>query len=288
MRRVRNWGPSREDLEALAREHLPEDVAVKWINLLRPAVHLAAAVKGETVVGQLGGLPRFPVGVEWPCWDDFGPLRFVASVDCARLPVAALDIPLPDAGTLLFFHFRSGEAFGPMINSSDPWTRGARVVHVPPGAPTVMLEVVKPYPIVPLCGRLIATQPGWWHPMMPGVFLAPGEDPDALGDHPILDEDFAMLVDDVSLGVSHQIGGYANPVQGPVEELITGGLLPGVAREDPRRIAEASRWRLLAQLGSDLDADMDWGDSGSLFWMMRPEDLAAQRFDATAFTWECG
>jgi uncharacterized protein YwqG len=33
---------------------------------------------------------------------------------------------------------------------------------------------------------------------------------------------------------------------------------------------------------------MDWGDAGSLYWMIRPEDLTARRFDAAGFTWQCG
>lgn len=286
---MRNWGLSRDAMESLAREHLPEDVAITWINLLRPAVQLAAAADGETVVGQLGGSPRFPVGVSWPSWEDFGPLRFLASVDCARLPVSALDIALPDAGTLLFFRFDGSETNGPILTGSEPLTRGTRVVHVAPGTPTTesaMPDGVKPYPTVSLTARLIATQLGWRHPLTPQVFLAPGEDQEALAEHPILDEDFAMELDDLSLGVAHQLGGYANSVQGPIEEAITQGLLPGVPWTDPRRIAEASRWVLLAQLGSDLDADMDWGGGGTLFWMIRPEDLAARRFDAVAFTGE--
>lgn len=29
---------------------------------------------------------------------------------------------------------------------------------------------------------------------------------------------------------------------------------------------------------------MMWGDVGTLYWMIRPEDLAAQRFDKALFT----
>lgn len=288
---MRNWGPSREDLEVLARDHLPEDVANTWIDLLRPALQLAAAADGETVVGQLGGRPQFPVDAQWPTWEDFGPLRFVLSVDCAQLPANTLDIAFPDAGTLLFFHFDGRETNGPILPWSEPSTRGVRVVHVPPGTPTTdaaMPRECEPYPTVPLTARPIATQPGWQHPMMPQVFLAPGEDAESLADHPILEDEFAMELDDLSLGVWHQLGGYANPLQGPVEPAITESLLPGVAPDDPRRIAEASRWVLLAQIGSELDAGVDWGASATLFWLIRPEDLAARRFDAAAFTWQRG
>ncbi len=38
-------------------------------------------------------------------WDGRGSLSFIASFHCASLPTAALDIGLPEAGTLLFSSF---------------------------------------------------------------------------------------------------------------------------------------------------------------------------------------
>jgi len=31
---------------------------------------------------------------------------------------------------------------------------------------------------------------------------------------------------------------------------------------------------------------MMWGCVGTLYWMIRPEDLAARRFDMALFTWQ--
>jgi uncharacterized protein YwqG len=33
---------------------------------------------------------------------------------------------------------------------------------------------------------------------------------------------------------------------------------------------------------------MLWGDTGQLYWMAKPADLAAGEFDTTAFTWQSG
>lgn len=272
----------------MARKHLPEDIAAKWINLLRPALQLSAAAGGEKVVGQLGGSPHLPAGVRWPSWEDYGPLTFIASVDCARLPVHVLDIALPDTGTLLFFYFDA--QLNAIVPSSEPDTQGARVIYVPPGTPTIETatpDVLKPYPTVPLSAHLTATEPGWQHPMMPYVFLAPGEDAESLSEHPILDDDFNEELDDLVGFTVHQLGGYANTFQGPVEEAITDALMPGVAPDDPRRVAEAARWVLLAQIDSEVEIGMNWADTGTLYWMIRPEDLTARRFDAAAFTWQC-
>ncbi|MDQ1045061.1 DUF1963 domain-containing protein [Streptomyces sp. V4I2] len=50
---------------------------------------------------------------------------------------------------------------------------------------------------------------------------------------------------------------------------------------------EAERWVLLAQFDSDSDAKMEWGDVGTLYWLIRPEDLAAHRFGQVRLTVQC-
>ena len=86
----------------------------------------------------------------------------------------------------------------------------------------------------------------------------------------------------------HRIGGYADPVQGSVEMAVAHQRLGGrVSWRDPAVLAEAGRWTSLLQIDSDDDAGMMWGDGGSLYWLMRPADLAARRFDAAAFTLQC-
>ncbi|XTP07273.1 DUF1963 domain-containing protein [Streptomyces albus subsp. chlorinus] len=32
---------------------------------------------------------------------------------------------------------------------------------------------------------------------------------------------------------------------------------------------------------------MCWGDCGVLYWLIRPEDLAENRFERARFTWQC-
>jgi hypothetical protein len=58
------------------------------------------------VAGQYGGYPHLPPDVEWSGSEDF-----IASVDCAAIPVGELDIPLPEDGHLLFFADRRSLPF---------------------------------------------------------------------------------------------------------------------------------------------------------------------------------
>jgi uncharacterized protein YwqG len=95
----------RELVTEIARRHLPPEIADRWLGLLRPAVVLRHAARGDRAAGVLGGNPRLPDSAEWPLWDGHGPLSFVAAVDCAALSAVPLDIALPSSGTLLFFYF---------------------------------------------------------------------------------------------------------------------------------------------------------------------------------------
>ncbi|MER6509873.1 DUF1963 domain-containing protein [Nonomuraea sp. NPDC001636] len=90
--------------------------------------------------------------------------------------------------------------------------------------------------------------------------------------------------------IGHQIGGHAVPVQGPVEYEVANAALGGVhSWGTPALDREAGRWILLAQFDSDSDSDakMTWGDTGTLYWLIRPEHVAARRFDQARLTMRC-
>ncbi|ARZ66015.1 hypothetical protein SMD11_0349 [Streptomyces albireticuli] len=281
-------GPATTSLRALAREHLPAEMAERWIGLLRPGVGLTAAKGSEAVVGRLGGAPELPADVRWPTWEGNGPLSFVAAVDCAALPSDALDIPLPTDGTLSFFYFDGQIDDGDALvlpDDRESWA-GARVLYTPAGTPTAERTTppeLDPYPVVPLTARVEETAPDPYHPLIEAAFAHTGH-----RDHPVYGEEFLDALAEADEGAGHRIGGHADPVQNPVEAEVAHGVLgSGTAWDDPRLDEEARGWTLLAQFDSDDDADMMWGDCGALYWLIRPEDLAARRFEAAMFTWQC-
>ncbi|MBH1938853.1 DUF1963 domain-containing protein [Streptomyces sp. AV19] len=274
-------------LHALAHQHLPDDIAERWIGLLRPGLALDTAAGTDPVVGRLGGLPELPENEEWPIWEGHGPLSFVASLDCAALPSAGLDITLPTDGTLAFFYFDGQVDDGVAVvapDDPDSWA-GARVLYVPEGVRVVERaapEGIGAYPEIPLTARAETTAPYLWHPAVYREF-APMPD-----DHPLWSEEFQDALWDHSEGAGHRVGGHADPVQDEVETEVAHGALHGPPWDDPRIQEEALGWTLLAQFDSDDDAEMMWGDCGTLYWLIRPEDLAARRFDRAMFTWQCG
>jgi len=105
---------------------IPDD-EVSWvIQHLRLSIRLSRE-SGGVPVGQFGGLPRLPVGMDWPS-DGVSPLPFIFSVDCAALPRVD-GFGLPAEGSLLFFLDHEQAA-------ATAEGRFGQVVYVPAGTDT--------------------------------------------------------------------------------------------------------------------------------------------------------
>ena len=284
---------STESLAALAAQHLPAHVHARWTALLRPCTRLHAAGENQRVVASLGGEPLLPVATEWPEWPGHGPLSFVASVDCAALPRDGLDAAFPDTGTLLFFYFDGQvDDAESVVLADDPETwAGAHVLYVPAGTEVARADTpceLEPYARVLLTATAQESAQDPWHPQSQAALAGNGVRPDLPHEQPAHVQEFLNALYELRGQGGHQIGGHAIAVQNPVEYEIAHAVLgPTTSWSDPLLDTEAQRWVLLAQFDSDGDADMMWGDCGALYWLIRPEDLAARRFEAAMFTWQC-
>jgi uncharacterized protein YwqG len=240
------------------------------------------------VVGQLGGRPDLPRDVGWPRWKGQGWLGFVGAIECDSLPSDHLDIALPGGGTLLFFYHDGDEVVGPWAPETQA---GARVVYVPGGVPTSPRQApsgVPTYRHVPLAAEPTITGPDWDHPALKAaVAQLSTHDRDFMND-PFNSDPFRQAFAEHVARPIHRVGGYAYPIQDAVEvetaQVVLGGQ---VDYTDPDLYEEARRWTLLAQIDSDDDAGMCWGDVGTLYWLIRPEDLHAHRFEQALFAWQC-
>jgi len=284
---------TREAVERVAREHLPGDVADTWIALLRPAARLKHALPGEPVVGQLGGLPTLDQTAVWPTWTDEGPLTFVASINCESLVSMGLDIALPQDGALAFFYFdgQYDDAQSLVIFEEPETLKGSRVLYIPGDASAIPRPCpagIEAYPRADLSAEMVATYPNFEHPALIEAFRLPGEDLRSFLAHPVNDDTFMETLGELDIGPVHQVGGYAHPVEGPVEYEVALATLGGrIARKHPTLEQEARKWKLLVQIDSDERVKMMWGDVGMLYWMMQPRDLMARAFEAASFTWQC-
>lgn len=279
----------------MAAEHLSVDDLERWLVLLKPAIQLVPAAGRTLPIARLGGLPTLPDDAYWPEWPGTGPLSYVGELLCERLAAFPLDISVPSTGRLLFFYFDGSYDNGmSTVGTWDASTlQGARVIHVPRTetcstrpAPSGILV----YPERQYDGRPIVTAPGWEHPDLAAEFKSADQDQRSFMDHAVNADAFTEALHERHVGPLHQIGGYADPVQGPVEEEVAlAALANQVPYGDPRLAEEARHWELLLQVDSDDDLDMQWGDTGVLYWMTRMRDGApADTMGETSFTWQCG
>ncbi len=228
-------------------------------------------------------------------WQGHGPLAYIGEIDCEQIGTFPLDIKLPSSGHLLFFYFDgSFDNFAATVGTWDAATlQGARVVHVAGDASLEKRPTptgLKTYPERQFRGRPILTAPGWEHPDLSTAFRTPGQDHRGFMDHPVNDDAFVEALHERHTGPLHQIGGYADAVQGPVEhEVALSALGNEVPYDDSRLDDEARRWELVLQVDTDEDLNMEWGDAGVLYWMGRVgESEVAEAIDEFSFTWQCG
>lgn len=69
----------------------------------------------------VGGVPDMPRDWEWPAAPDGRPLSFLAQINLADLPRAALDDPLPKRGRLLFFYYAEEQPWGYKPEDCGSW-----------------------------------------------------------------------------------------------------------------------------------------------------------------------
>jgi hypothetical protein len=284
-------GSDADHVRDIAATHLGEPDLSRWLGLLRPAVRLVFTTEPGTAVARLGGLPSLPDDVEWPTWPGHGPLSFVGELACERLAAFPLDIPFPSTGRLLFF-YRDG-SYDDEPETVGTWDastlQGARAIHVDGGSPRPAPEGTTTYPEQRYAGRAIVTAPDWQHPDLEAAFGSPGRDATSLMTHPVAADVFTEELRARHHGPGHQVGGYADPIQGPVEqEVAVAALGNQVHPGDPRLEEEAGRWELLLQVDTDDDVEMVWGDAGALYWMTRGDQPWTEASAAEVlFTWQC-
>jgi hypothetical protein len=224
-------------------------------------------------------------------------LSFIGEVDLdavARLGLG-LDVPLPGAGRLLAFYFDgSFDNFNGVVGTWDRESlAGARLIHVPSSmdepvehpTPAGVLE----FRAQELAARHIVTFPNWEHPVLRREFGGRDQDHREWMAHPVNAEPFLEALWAMpGNGPRHQIGGWADPVQGPVEyEVAQAALEESFDYGDRTHTDEALKWSLLLQVDSDDASDMMWGDIGMLYWLRRAAPNNSDELGTVSFTWQC-
>lgn len=253
---------------AAAALGVPDDEISAFIPYLRMSFCLSAS-SGGVPVGQFGGLPRLPVGEDWPSHGGRR-LPFVFSVDCA-----ALEGGLPVDGSLLFFLDHEKDH---LAGANGEHGYG-RVVHVPAGVETAVVDGIA------ISSTLVAELPSWMTTDEDEDDMSPFQEQLVSG-FPHLEElrDLAHELWPRGSGLaSAYVGGYAD------DEVITsfaeqtlawreksGEISIPVARWGSHVEKEAHRlageWMSLARFPAD-------GEFYYASFVIRHDDLAAGRLD---------
>jgi hypothetical protein len=256
---------------------------------------------------KVGGQPDLPPGFVWPYWQG-RPIHFLAQFNMAEVAPYDIDHALPTSGMLYFFLDDSMEAIGPAGSYGYQEERGWKVFHhpgdlsalrrtpTPPGLPELFGELLpravrfEPEMTVPdddsiefqiLAERLSLTdaeKETYWN------FLIRMFDADER-------EVFGCKLPNHQHFPFHRLLGCPNVGY-------QDGRLMAVMNEDnpdgsndPEMDAEAHRklwhdravrsqaWRLLFQIDTDDAVGLDWGDTGTMFFFIRHDDLQSGNFE---------
>jgi uncharacterized protein YwqG len=252
---------------------------------IAPAIVLSPAGGGrDDRRTRLGGTPLLAPGVEWPR-SDRGPLSFLGQLDFRELAVAhGPEIGLPSEGVLALFYDVEEQPWG-----YDPTHRtGFAVLYAPDAARAVHVEL--PDGAIPFDPEPLVPAPALSLPWLGDRTLASWEG----GGRGDWKRAYAQFVERFTLAqgegipaLRQQVGGHAQWLQGDgrlTAELASSGVHAGGhwhawRSADLRRAeAEAASWRLLWQLRPE-DDRFTWVDRGTLYVLIREQDLRARRFE---------
>lgn len=241
----------------------------QWDALAQPSIRLAHAKDGDRIVGYLGGDPELPAGTPWPKDPNGDSLQLYLTVFLSELPRTGHGLDLPDRGRLLFMlDFEADYPTVIYVEDDTDLVRCPIPEDLGPGDDD-RLDVT---------AVVDGTFPDRHHTYLrrlPESYFLEIDDPEIRE----ADRPYGM----------HRIGGYGEAVQyepdfAPsarlprLEELdLPGGIDPG-ASELPI---------MLAQIDTDHEANLIWGDCGNSHWFIGREDLAARRFDKVEMGWSC-
>ncbi len=271
-----------QQIESIVRRLLGTADADEFLGRLRPAIRLGHGGQGRS---RVGGLPVLDPGTEWPKWQS-RPLEFLMVVDLAEVHGFACDALLPATGLLNFFYDAERQPWGFDPNDAGGWSvvladaTAAEHVEAPDGVVTFAEICVQP--------MQASTAPSWGEPVVSNLWRRDEQAMSAVHE--------ALEAGGWPGAPRHQLGGWPILVQNPIwleAQLASHGIYVGNpdGYKDPRAVdlgPGAEDWQLLTQIETDDEAGWMWGDVGTLFYVIRREDLARLRFDKVRVVLQCG
>jgi len=273
-------------------------------QLVRPAIRISSTFtqNPDFPVGssKLGGLPDFPLGVQWPVYKD-RPLALMAQLNMAEVAPHDVARVLPNSGMLYFFYDMVDQPWGYDPANRDAW----RVIYCAEGR-SALTSTSLPHPA-----------PNWYPlPVCRVEFCAElslpacdSEDVRALALNEEEPDCYGRLVGDCTVGDLlgfppeldgvHRLLGYPAELQGDIRweaQLASNGIYLGnglMDTNEPRirkLLPGIADWQVLFQMDDDNDGGAGWfgGAGGKLYYSIRRDHLQVRNFDHVwvSFQWQ--
>ncbi len=276
--------------------------------MLMPSIRLFTQPTPEadipTGASKIGGSPDLPPGFQWPCclplpessgWADDsrlgGPLRFLAQINCADIAPYDTEHALPTTGLLTFFCAIWRDGF-PWNNGDDSWL----VIHSEVSLSS--LQRTSQPPSKPDEGYSRDTHPCALH--FEEYYALPGSDVGRIG---LTEAEWEIMCDNLcefmygkDKEYTHLLLGRSQDVQGDMEWECEAfqpehahtwiqwhNMSSAEHKQFDADMHEKGKkeWRLLLQVETDPNIDLEWNGWGMGYFWIRRDDLAARDFDHT-------
>lgn len=225
---------------------------------------------------RIGGLPDLPRNFSWPMHNG-RPCEFIAQLNFAEIAPHDFTGTLPTSGILFVFY--DGLEYEDPIGTPDQ--TGAEVLHFYTG-PLHTLQPAQAFPSALEFWQRYNPCSVTYHPdwMLPAYFAYASVELEKTvfaytrySQIPPALERFRKVVGELEPyadSEKHHMFGYCEPIlqDDPLYEL------PNGLGDD------AEEWLLLLQISSDQNTGMLWGDTSTLYYMIRKPDLIQHNFDA--------
>ncbi len=248
----------------------------KW-EQLKPQVHhlYQSALRlsqTETITHtKLGGRPYIDSALfQWPHVDN-EPLAFIAQLDLSEL-TATLSIDwLPTTGLLLFFYDVETMPSGLEANDNELW----KVIYfkqsdTEANFPTNLIEEFK-FNAIYLEAIKTEQLPSQQRNEVIALNLTPSQ-------KIVYDE---LYDREIGEQPTHQVSGFPDYIQDDNMEQRCQQL------NSQNETLNRADWRLLLQLDTDENAEMIWGDCGTLYFWIRKQDAKMGCFDKVKLIFQC-
>jgi uncharacterized protein YwqG len=251
-------------------------------QLTSSSIRISTNPSYETAIqlgqSKFGGMPDLPANLEWPSMNS-APMEFIAQIQLAEAqPYDSANL-LPSHGLLSFFYDASQETYG-----ADPKDKaGLKVLYLTEEASSLQRTDLPP--LLPAEARSRVCSVGFSQELT--MTLQPNLEVSTLKWSDDDQEKYDSALQALAGGSQHPIHrmlGFPDTIQDDMRmecQLAANGIADPAS--EPEQVAKlaagANDWLLLLQVDSDESVGMRWANAGMLYFWIRRDDLANQRFE---------